>query len=128
MILPGNKLRQAQGGALMFRCPGCNEQHLIRIGEGFNRWSYNGVPEKPTFVPSIRIRGIKSPSGEEMTPEEETEYDAVFERGGREAAFSSRFGTCCHSFVTDGRIQFLSDCTHALVGQTVDLPDWSDGS
>lgn len=29
----------------------------------------------------------------------------------------------CHSFVTDGRIQFLSDCTHALAGQTVDLPE-----
>lgn len=25
---------------------------------------------------------------------------------------------------TDGRIQFLNDCTHALAGQTVDLPDW----
>ena len=30
----------------------------------------------------------------------------------------------CHSFVTDGRIQFLSDCHHHLAGQTVDLPDW----
>lgn len=30
----------------------------------------------------------------------------------------------CHSFVTDGRIQFLSDCHHKLAGQTVDLPDW----
>jgi hypothetical protein len=29
----------------------------------------------------------------------------------------------CHSFVTDGRIQFLSDSTHALAGQTVDLPE-----
>jgi len=29
----------------------------------------------------------------------------------------------CHSFVTDGRIQFLNDCSHALAGQTVDLPD-----
>jgi hypothetical protein len=29
----------------------------------------------------------------------------------------------CHSFVTDGRIQFLDDCAHALRGQTVDLPD-----
>ncbi len=27
----------------------------------------------------------------------------------------------CHSFITDGRIQFLSDCTHELAGQTVDL-------
>jgi hypothetical protein len=26
--------------------------------------------------------------------------------------------------VTDGRIQFLSDSTHKLSGQTVDLPDW----
>jgi hypothetical protein len=30
----------------------------------------------------------------------------------------------CHSFVTDGRIQFLNDCTHSLAGQTVDLPDF----
>jgi phage terminase large subunit GpA-like protein len=28
----------------------------------------------------------------------------------------------CHSFVTDGRIEFLSDCTHALAGKTLDLP------
>ena len=32
----------------------------------------------------------------------------------------------CHSFVTDGRIQFLNDCTHALAGQTVDLPDMKE--
>ncbi|MNJ76318.1 hypothetical protein D3C77_735750 [compost metagenome] len=30
----------------------------------------------------------------------------------------------CHSFVTDGRSQYLTDCTHALAGQTVDLPEW----
>ncbi len=30
----------------------------------------------------------------------------------------------CHSFVTDGKIQFLSDCFHSLAGQTVDIPDW----
>ena len=30
----------------------------------------------------------------------------------------------CHSFVTDGQIQFLSDCHHALAGQTVEIPDW----
>lgn len=29
----------------------------------------------------------------------------------------------CHSFVKDGKIQFLSDCEHALAGQTVDLPE-----
>lgn len=28
----------------------------------------------------------------------------------------------CHCFVTDGKIQFLSDCEHALAGQTAPLP------
>jgi hypothetical protein len=33
--------------------------------------------------------------------------------------------TCqrCHSFLVDGQIQFLGDCTHALAGQTVPLPE-----
>jgi hypothetical protein len=29
----------------------------------------------------------------------------------------------CHSFVTNGRIQFLSDCGHKMRGQTVELPE-----
>lgn len=32
-------------------------------------------------------------------------------------------GRGCHCFVRDGRIEFLSDCSHALAGQTVELPD-----
>lgn len=32
----------------------------------------------------------------------------------------------CHSNVTDSKIQFLSDCFHAMAGKTVDLPDWDD--
>lgn len=32
----------------------------------------------------------------------------------------------CHSFVSDGKIQFLSDCFHKLAGQTVDIPDWEE--
>jgi hypothetical protein len=30
----------------------------------------------------------------------------------------------CHCFIKDGKIQFLDDCTHALKGQTVDVPEW----
>jgi hypothetical protein len=33
---------------------------------------------------------------------------------------------CCHSFVVAGRIQFLTDSTHRLAGQTVAIPDWED--
>lgn len=30
----------------------------------------------------------------------------------------------CHSFVRAGHIEFLGDCTHALAGKTVPIPDW----
>ena len=29
----------------------------------------------------------------------------------------------CHSFVSNGRIQFLNDCFHQYAGQTLDLED-----
>lgn len=30
----------------------------------------------------------------------------------------------CHSLITDGKIQFLNDCTHELSGQTVEIPEY----
>lgn len=32
--------------------------------------------------------------------------------------------TVCHSFVVAGRMQFLNDCSHAMKGKTVEIPDW----
>ncbi len=54
--------------------------------------------DKPTFTPSLLVRYLDS--------------DGVTER--------SR----CHSHITNGRIAYCNDCTHALAGQIVDLPDW----
>ena len=34
-------------------------------------------------------------------------------------------GHVCHSFVRDGRIEYLPDCTHSLAGQTVELPEFT---
>jgi hypothetical protein len=63
-----------------------------------------------------------------LTDAEWAEYDEVaVGPGGTERVLSDpRFGSVCHSFVTDGRIQFLGDCTHALANQTVELPDLPD--
>lgn len=36
----------------------------------------------------------------------------------------ARGAETCHSFVTDGQIQYLADSTHSLAGQTVALPPW----
>jgi hypothetical protein len=32
----------------------------------------------------------------------------------------------CHSFITNGEIQFLSDCYHSLAGETVGLEQWTE--
>jgi Family of unknown function (DUF6527) len=61
------------------------------------RWTFNGDTEKPTFRASVLVAWDYGDPPEKRR---------------------------CHSFVTDGRIAFLADCTHALAGQTVDLPPW----
>lgn len=85
-----------QNNRVLFFCPGCQGYHGVRTHgprEQGPVWGWNGSLERPTFTPSILVR-----SGPGM----------------REV---------CHSFVTDGQIQFLGDCTHALAGQTVPIPE-----
>lgn len=91
---------QRRGNALVFECPGCECLHSVYVtspGTGATVWSWNGSVDRPTITPSILVNG----RAECLNP-------AV---------------PRCHSFVVDGRIQFLSDCTHRLAGQTVDLPE-----
>lgn len=82
------------GNHVGFHCPGCDDYHQIRTGE--NGWTWDGSIDAPTFSPSVLVQG---PIGEVAD--------------GR-----------CHSFVRAGRIEFLTDSTHALAGQTVALPEW----
>jgi hypothetical protein len=35
----------------------------------------------------------------------------------------TRPGVLCHLWVTDGKIEFVSDSTHELAGKTVELPE-----
>lgn len=83
-----------------FDCPGCGEPHVVPT-TGAKAWGFNGSLDAPTLAPSILVHSVRNPWGPvfDSTP------------------------TVCHSFVRDGRIEFLGDCTHALAGQTVDLPD-----
>ena len=96
-------LRSAQDGGLLFWCPGCDGAHRVMVGEGGGpRWGWNGSADRPTFTPSVLVTYNGSDAGQDGAP-----Y------------------AVCHSFVTDGRIAFLGDCTHALAGQTADLPEWN---
>lgn len=119
MGLISNKLRNVQGGGLTFWCPGCKSVHTIHHGPGQGpRWGWNGDADRPTFTPSVLVRSGHYVPGHELGSCWCTYYA---ERPDEDPAFKCGV---CHSFVTDGRIQFLSDCTHELAGQTVDLPDW----
>lgn len=68
-------------------------------------------------VHAISVAPAPSPWEWDGNVEAPTFSPSILVRGGSE-------NTTCHSFVKAGQIQFLSDCTHALVGQTVPLPDW----
>lgn len=57
------------------------------------RWTFNGDLDRPTFYPSLLLK--------------------------QEAGWAER----CHSFVENGEVKFLSDCSHHLAGKTLKLLD-----
>jgi hypothetical protein len=62
------------------------------INTNFNGHQITGKLNKPTVKPSVLSKG------------------------------NAKLGTPnCHSYITDGKIEFLPDCTHELAGKTVDL-------
>lgn len=62
-------LRVAEGGRLLFWCPGCDEAHMIRVrDDGQNvggAWGFDGNYDRPTFSPSILVRGKRKITDEE---------------------------------------------------------------
>lgn len=81
--------------------------------EQLARWQFNGNLLLPTFSPSI-LKSIGP-----LDDEDVCKYYG--ERVGFKFSVGSTF--VCHSFVNDGRIQFLGDCTHRYANQTLDLPE-----
>lgn len=103
-----SKIQKSNVGTVLFWCPGCDEAHQIRISGDGEVWEFNDDYEKPTFTPSYLTWA-------DADPRANPDYkNGKFFNGFR-----------CHSFITDGNIAFLSDCTHKLASQTVELPEWS---
>lgn len=78
----------------IFHCPGCGCCHGFKTDGPGPTWTFNGDMTKPTLNPSLMVRHGMN--------------------GGAQT---------CHSFVKDGMIEFLPDCTHALAGKTVPLEE-----
>ena len=88
-----------------------------------------GVTAMPNVVEEYQIGGSTIQIADDFVRTDPEEIERILDSyklpEEREAMLADkRINTVCHSFVTDGRIQFLADCTHALAGQTVDLPEW----
>ena len=93
-----------------FYCQGCKCHHGVWIKkENYAGpvWDFNNDIKNPTFYPSIKVEWIYC------------EYDQITSMPIQ----STRKIMICHSFITNGKIQYLSDCTHKLAGQTIDLSD-----
>lgn len=84
-------------------CPGCRDFHIIYT-EAFAprsraRWVWDGNIASPTVTPSVQIK-----YGPEESPT-----------------------SVCYYFLRRGKLIFQQESTHALAGQTVDLPDLPEG-
>lgn len=80
----------------LFVCPGCRISHVFETP----KWAFNGDLVQPTIRASY----------------------LTYENPGLRKASNDRYGHRCHSFVTEGNIEFLNDCTHSLAGKTIPLP------
>ncbi len=89
------KLTKTEDGLLMFQCPGCGYSHGVTVK--------GSVRQGPEW-------------GWNGSMDKPTFTPSLNVNGG--------YGRRCHSFVKDGKIQFLGDCDHSLKGQTVEIPEW----
>ena len=109
-----SKLRGIEGDLVAWWCPGCKQAHQVNTGPG--GWTYDGNPDAPTFSPSVLVR-----SGHFAEGWSGGKCWCTFRRAdGEPSPFQC---ISCHTFVRGGQIEFLSDCSHALAGQTVPMPD-----
>ena len=82
-------------------CPACRDHHEQNMGRHFldDRWTFNKNLTLPSFSSSLLVHEIE-------------EMKDIFPK--------------CHSYINDGKIWYLDDCTHAMAGQTVELPICQD--
>jgi len=100
------KIEEAEGKLnWIFFCPGCGNHHGISTTEPHPCWTWNGSVDKPTFNPSLLVK--QGPKCDPVT----------------HLAIPGEPDRVCHSFIRDGQIQYLNDCTHELAGKTIDMEE-----
>jgi hypothetical protein len=78
----------------IFDCSGCEMMHGFNVNGPGPIWTFNNDLVKPTISPSLKV---------------------TYTYG------KDRINKVCHSFITNGEMKFLNDCTHKLAGKTIPL-------
>ena len=92
-------LDNSQDGFVGWFCPGCKRRHYVPVGPKHqNSWGWNKDLVEPTLTPSVLG--------------DWHEWDDATQASTRHV---------CHAFITNGKIQFLADCTHEHAGKTVPM-------
>ncbi len=88
--------------------------HGTRAGTG--NWTWNGSTDKPTLKPSVLVT-----SGHYVSFHKSG--DKCWCTYNQEHPLKPAPCCCfrCHSWVSDGKVQFLSDSTHEHANKTLDL-------
>lgn len=103
------------GGAYM--CP-CGDVHAFD-----GKWKFDGNVEAPTLHPSMMVRSGHYCTGQQGQPC----WCTYRKEHPEENLHESISCYVCHSFVRNGVVEFLGDCTHKLANQKVPIPDWPYG-
>jgi hypothetical protein len=119
-------LREPSPGRVAFWCPGCDDMHAIPVApeqQPNGAWGWDGDVKRPTFAPSLLVRsGHYAEAGGSAA-----ECKFCNWSDEEKAEWGGSGCVRCHTFVRGGMIEFLGDCTHALAGQTVPIPQWPEG-
>lgn len=91
-----NKRTGEKGAMVWIWCPGCKEAHALEVENKTKACWDWNGSEERPTFSPSLLAAIRGPRGH------------------------------CHSFIKEGKIQFLGDCTHELRSQTVDLPELPD--
>jgi len=105
--------------SMLFECPGCESMHMVHVaGTGHPVWTFNGNVFFPTVSPSVLVKWDQwFPSASNPEIRSKIKSGEIVQE---------KKAMVCHSFIKDGMIQFLNDCTHKLAGQTVEIPEWEE--
>lgn len=85
-------------------CKPCGHHNIPKVGKPGANWTFNGDFTNPSFTPSMN---------ETRTLTNDDDSKTVYR---------------CHFVLTNGVMNYCSDCTHNLAGQSIPLEPFSEAS